>query len=43
MRLEKTVLQPGDTILFPTAEDIVKVEYTLWMYDERKNDKKGRE
>lgn len=43
MRLEKTVIRGGDTTTFPTVGDSVKVHYVLWLLDDSKPDKKGRQ
>lgn len=43
MRLEKTVVRGGDTTTFPTVGDSVKVHYALWLLDDSRPDKKGRQ
>lgn len=43
MRLEKRIINPGDGESFPTAGDTVKVHYSGWLFDSRKNDRRGKE
>jgi len=41
MGVEKQVLKPGNGTDFPKKHDEVSMEYTGWLYDESKADKKG--
>lgn len=43
MRLEKRLSRAGDGRTFPTAGDDVELEYTGWIYDASKADKKGKQ
>lgn len=42
MRLEKIVIRGGDSTTFPSAGDLIKVHYTLWLRDEGRPDEKGK-
>ncbi|KAF2275664.1 peptidyl-prolyl cis-trans isomerase [Westerdykella ornata] len=41
MGVEKTTIKPGNGVDFPKKDDVVSMEYTGWLLDESKPDKKG--
>lgn len=43
MRLEKTLVTSGDGTTFPNAGEDVEIEYTGWLYDSSKRDKRGQQ
>jgi len=43
MGVEKEVLSPGNGVDFPKKHDEVAMEYTGWLFDDTKGNKKGKQ
>lgn len=42
MRLQKIVICGGDSTTFPSAGELIKVHYSLWLRDKDRPDDKGK-